>query len=327
MIAANPALPPVKPASQTAGPFNLALVANHGLNQEGDFKKVAEFVRHDSPDVRPSVWLDQPHRFKRYLLAPRPTFAFSPVPPKEFQLPRGVIAHGRNLAKSEEYAALEKAGIPIPRYRLLTEENPKPADLPTLGEYVVLKPDRGGRGAMVKIVRSTRAKWEPAETKIAGQSDALLAQEFIYTGEWPISYRVTTLYGEVLWSLKQEADHARKPLPGPDGFKQAGGVTVVSNSKGCTMCLNFDQEVISFAERAHAAALPDVPLLGIDVIRCARTGKLYVVELNSIGYVWHFSSPLGLRAQKEFGFSLEDQCDGLRKAARILAAKARELAR
>jgi hypothetical protein len=306
--------------------LNVALVANPGLNQVGDFEKVAGYMREAAPDVRPSVWVDRHYRWQKYLLATRPTFAFSPVPTKQFILPRGVIAHGQPLAKSEEYAALEKAGIPIPRYRVLTEQNPRPADLTTLGEYVVLKPDRGGRGAMVKIVRSGRAKWEPAETKIAGESDALLAQEFIYTGPWPISYRVTTLYGQVLWSLKQEASHERKPLSGPEGFKQAGGVTVVSNSKGCTMSLNFEQDVIAFAERAHVLALPDVPLLGIDVIRDATTGKLYVVELNSIGYVWHFSSPLGLRAQKEFGFSLEGQFDGLRKAASILADKARELA-
>jgi predicted metal-dependent HD superfamily phosphohydrolase len=246
---------------------------------------VADHLREVAPDVRPSVWTDRHYRWQKFLLATRPTFAFSPLPPKQFLLPRGVVACGANLSKSEEYAALERAGIPVPRYRVLTEENPKPADLKELGEYVVLKPDRGGRGAKIRIVRSGRAKWEPVETKIGGQSEALVAQEFIYTGKWPVSFRVTTLYGQVLWSLRQEADRSRTPLAGSDGdaFKKAGGVTVVSNSKGCTMQLNFDAEVIAFAERAHAAALPEVPLLGIDVIRDALTGRLYVVELNSVG--------------------------------------------
>jgi hypothetical protein len=248
------------------------------------------------------------------------------VPVEHFQPRRGVMYQGNSLAKSAEYAALERCGVPYPRYRLLTEANPQPADLAELGQYVVLKPDRGGRGAMVKIVRSGRARWEPAETRIAGESEALLAQEFIYTGPWPVSYRVTTLFGQALWSLKVEADKTRAPLaPGPDAFKQTPGVTVVSNSKRCVMSLNFDPEIIAFAERAHAA-LPQIPLLGVDVIRDATTGKLYVVELNSSGFVWHFSSPLGMRAQKEFGFSLDGQFDGLRKAARILADRARELA-
>jgi len=75
-----------------------------------------------------------------------------------------------------------------------------------------------------------------------------------------------------------------------------------------------------------APPLPHIPLLGVDVIRDAASGKPYILKLNASGWVWHFSSPLGLRAQKEFGFSLEGQFDGLRKAARILADKARQLA-
>jgi hypothetical protein len=311
---------------------NLILLANRGVNQVGDFTKVAGFVREYAPEVRPIVALDQRYPWRKHLWSMRPTFVFSAVPVEHFHPRRGIVYQGNSLAKSEEYIALERVGVPFPRYRVLTEANPQPKDLAELGQYVVLKPDRGGRGAMVKIVRSGRARWEPAETRIAGESDALLAQEFIYTGPWPVSYRVTTLFGQVLWSLKVEADKTRAPLaPGPDAFKQTPGVTVVSNSKRCVMSLNFDQEIIAFAERAHAGllaagALPQIPLLGVDVIRDATNGKLYVVELNSVGYVWHFSSPLGLRAQKEFGFSLEDQFDGLRKAARILADKARQLA-
>jgi len=311
---------------------NLVLLANPGLNQVGDFAKVAGFVREYAPEVRPIVALDQRHRWRKYFWSTRPTLVFSPVPVEHFRPRRGVAYHGNSLPKSEEYVALERCGVPYPRYRVLTEQNPQPKDLAELGQYVVLKPDRGGRGAMVKIVRSGRARWEPAETRIAGESDALIAQEFIYTGPWPVSYRVTTLFGQVLWSLKVEADKTRAPLaPGPDAFRQTPGVTVVSNSKRCVMSLNFDQEIIAFAERAHAGllaagAMSQIPLLGVDVIRDALTGKLYVVELNSSGYVWHFSSPLGLRAQKEFGFSLEGQFDGLRKAARILADTARQLA-
>ncbi|MEA2709727.1 MAG: hypothetical protein QOF78_2328 [Phycisphaerales bacterium] len=305
---------------------NLLLIANRGLNQEGDFRKVARFVRDYAPEVRAIVAVDGRYRWKKFLWTTRPTFVFSAVPMKEFAPRRGIVFEGNSLAKSEEYAALDRAGIAYPRYRLLTEENPQPKDLAELGQYVVLKPDRGGRGALIKIVRSGRARWEPAETRIAGESDALIAQEFIYTGPWPLSYRVTTLFGRVLWSLKVEADHARAPLPpGPDAFRHVPGVTVVSNSKRCVMSLNDDEEIIRFAERAHAA-LPQIPLLGVDVIRDATTGKLYIVELNSSGYVWHFSSELGRRAQKEFGFSLESQFDGLRKAAHILADKARELA-
>ena len=67
-------------------------------------------------------------------------------------------------------------------------------------------------------------------------------------------------------------------------------------------------------------------LLGIDIVRDAFTGRLYVLEVNSGGYVWHFTSRMGLGVQKQFGLNFESQFNGRRKAAQILASKAMELA-
>ena len=92
------------------------------------------------------------------------------------------------------------------------------------------------------------------------------------------------------------------------------------------MSPTFDAEIIAFGEAAHRA-FPDVPLLGVDIVRRATDGKLFVLEVNASGWVWHFASPLGLRAQREFGFRFEDQFDGIRKAARVLANVARRQAR
>lgn len=84
----------------------------------------------------------------------------------------------------------------------------------------------------------------------------------------------------------------------------------------------FDAEVIRFAEDAHRVFC-DIGLLGVDVVRRVTDGKLFVVEVNASGWVWHFGSPLGLRAQAEFGFRFEQQFDGIRKAARVPASQAR----
>ncbi|MDQ3439249.1 MAG: ATP-grasp domain-containing protein [Planctomycetota bacterium] len=303
---------------------NLVLVGNRGVNQLGDFQRVQQYIATDAPDVRAHVVVDQHYRAWRWLAAARPTMVFSPVPLNRFSPLRGRVVTGQNLGKSQEYAALEAAGVPVPRYRLLTEADPRP-DVTPLGQYVVVKPDRGGRGAHVRTMRATKARWEPTESRISGKSDALLAQEFIYTGPWPVSYRVTTLFGQVLWALKVEASRTRAPMSAPEAFGTQGGLTVVSNSKGCVMSPLFDEEVIAFGEAAHRA-FPDIPLLGIDVVRRATDGKLFVIEVNASGWVWHFSSPLGVRAQKEFGFRFEDQFDGIRKAARVLAAEARRQA-
>ena len=88
------------------------------------------------------------------------------------------------------------------------------------------------------------------------------------------------------------------------------------------MALSDDAEVLRLAERAHAA-FPDVPLLGVDIVRRHPDGPLYVLEANPRGGGWQFGTPRGMRAQREFGFSLEAQFDGLRKAARILAQMTR----
>lgn len=304
---------------------NLVLVANATVNHGPDFERLRQMIADEAPDVRTRVWSDGPYTLKRWRLAVRPTMVFSPVPLERLRPVRGTVFAGKALGKSEEYIALEQVGVAVPGYRLLTEADPRP-DVGALGKYVVVKPDRGGRGAHVRIMRAARVRWEPTESRIAGHSDALLAQEFVYSGPWPLSYRVTTLFGKVLWALQVEANRDRKPLPGPDAFDANPGLSVVSNSKGCMMSPTFDAEVIRFAEDAHRA-FPDIGLLGVDVVRRATDGKLFVVEVNASGWVWHFGSPLGLRAQKEFGFRFEDQFDGIRKAARILAGQARTAAR
>ena len=318
---------------------HLALVANRNVNHEPDFVRMVEFLREIDPKIRPFLISDRRKGvFQLLPLALRPTLMFSPTPLRRFRPLRGPVFAGHSLPKSEEYRRLEALGFPVPKWKLVSDEEP---DLSDFGPYVVTKPDRGMRGAMVKIQKKgrVRKKKQPSLAATKGEKDRfgpkvtgdgpILAQEFIYTGKWPVNHRVTTLFGQVIHSFHQEASNERAPLEGPEAFgKMPGdqGVSIVASSKGCKMRFNYDEEIIRLGEAAHAA-FPEIPLLGIDIVRDANTGKLYILEVNSVGYVWHFSSPMGLRFQNEFGFRLEEQFDGLRKAAHILAAKAQELAR
>jgi len=309
-------------------PINLVLVSRPGINQPDDFHRLGQYAREIDPGIHPHVVFD--HRVRPWSLLQqinlrrRPTFVFSPARIDRFNPPRGTISAGFPLSKTEELDALVKAGIPVPDYVQVTEHH-RP-DLSHLGAYVVTKPDRGGRGAYVRIMRHSRVKWEPTETRVSGKTDSLLVQKFVYTGLWPVSYRVTTLFGKTLWSYRAEASHDRRQLQSDLNFKAEGGLSIVATGKACTMELSNDPEVIAFAEKAHAA-FPDHPLLGIDVIREQPSGKLFALEVNSSGYVWHFSSPMGLAFQSEFNINLESQFDGIRKAAQILATKSRELAK
>jgi hypothetical protein len=44
-----------------------------------------------------------------------------------------------------------------------------------------------------------------------------------------------------------------------------------------------------------------IPMLAVDVIREAATGKLYVLECNPGGNTWHFSSSIGEKLRLGFG--------------------------
>ena len=115
--------------------------------------------------------------------------------------------------------------------------------------------------------------------------------------------------------MRIEASREREPLLERSDFH---GQSIVSSGHGCSFSLSNDAAVIALAERA-SAALPLVPVLGIDILRDANTAELFVVELNSLGFSWHFSSPSGIAFQAQFGFDLSAQFDGRRKAARLLA--------
>ena len=206
----------------------------------------------------------------------------------------------------------------MPKWALLTRDQ-RPS-LEDFGPYVVCKPDAGAKGAEVKIKRTGRVRWNPPANNLARRlkSDGLLAQEFIYTGPWPVSYRVTTLFGKALFSCRVEADRSRRPLQGPDQFRsQGGGMSICSSGKACTFELNHDREVIELGERAHAA-FPDIAVLGVDIIREQPSGKLYVIEVNSTGGTWHFSSATGQSVQQGAEINFESQFDGLKTAAEVL---------
>ena len=50
-----------------------------------------------------------------------------------------------------------------------------------------------------------------------------------------------------------------------------------------------DADVLDLARRAYAA-MPYIPLQGVDIVRHAASGRLFVLEINAGGNTWHFSS-------------------------------------
>ena len=308
--------------------FKLNLITNPEVNAPEDFEQLGELIHAHDNEISVVVYPDEtPHEQDTLDL---PTWTFSPAPLRWFRPARGKIHQGLPLPKSAEYKRLESLGIPVPSWTLLTALGHP--DCTAFGPYVVVKPDFGARGADVRIAKTSRLRWYHPTTRLARLLGGLFApyivQKFVYTGPWPISYRVAILFGEALWCHKIEASHERPELSSRFGFAGIGSgksVSVVSSGKGCTFELANESEIISLAERAHRA-FPEIGLLGVDVLRDVESEKLFVSEVNSLGYTWHFSSPSGRAYQQQFGLSLESQFDGRRKAARILAEQTRRLA-
>jgi amino acid adenylation domain-containing protein len=299
---------------------NLVIVLNQIFERTG-FERMAGYLRELDASIDVVVVDDRPS--VKVSLAPRPTLTICPALLRYRPPVQGRIFCGSPLGKSEEYAALERAGVPVPKWVLFTKgEVP---DLSGFQDYVVRKPDQGGFGAAVAIVRKGRVRWKPISTRVAGPSSAIIIQEFIYTGRRPVSYRVNTLFGQVLYSTRYEASADHPELAGPSDFRsparQDAAVSIVANARGSRVEFNDDAEIIRFAELAHAA-FPEIPLLGFDIVREVPSGKLYVLEANAIGYVWCFTSAHAAN----YGFSFEEQFDGVRKAAYVLAEKTQQYA-
>jgi amino acid adenylation domain-containing protein len=295
--------------------FRLLIVINDRF-EAATFERLAACVREFDPAIEAVVYRDEPGP----ILAPSavPTAVFSPAALRHRERWPGRIYSGFPLAKSEEYRILERAGFPVPCWQTLTPDSV--LDLSRLGELVVRKPDRGGAGRGVRLLPAERVRWKPRYGSGEGLTHSMIVQRFIYTGPRPISYRVNTLFGNALYAIRHQLAAGRPEFPlSPDKILGESGLSIVASARGSQVEFCNDADILALAERAHSV-FPELPLLGFDIVREVPTGKLFILEANSIGYVWYLDS----KQVENFGFELETQFDGLNKAARILARVTRE---
>jgi len=260
---------------------NLYLVVHSPTAQRDVFTRMARGVEELAPHIRARVVRDRNSRTRKWARIRRPCLTVSWVELQKYRPLRGPVVAGKRLGKIDDMARLKQAGVPVPRWCVLrSDEN---TDLSAFGDHVVVKPNHGGRGAGVIVDRGERVRSWPVEHDRGGR----IAQEFIYTGPWPVSYRVSVFFGRVLFCARIEANHDRPALDSPDRIGAGAAVSVVSTQLGFSSTLEADEEVMALA-RQVAVAYPDIPLLGVDVIREHGTGRLFVLESNPAGYTWRF---------------------------------------
>src|SRR5262249_37685978 len=95
-------------------------------------------------------------------------------------------------------------------------------------------------------------------------------------------------------------------------------VAVAANGGERHMVLFDDADILALAEQVHAK-LTHTPVMGIDIIREHRTGRLFVLEINSGGWTWHPASGHGREPQKTFGLDYYAQFNALDVMADALA--------
>lgn len=209
---------------------------------------------------------------------------------------RGPILKNYAIGKLAQQEMFRRHNIPTPH--ALQFRFGMTLDPIVFGEFVILKTidlARTSKGDAVHLYRrkrlealhkvnSERSDW------LRKHSGRMVVQKFVDTGTFPNHYRVQTFLGRIICSWNQALTLEQPPLDAPDEMIEKA--VVASQAGDRRFRLNFEPDVLDLAERVHSQ-LPDVPMLGIDIVRDCKTGRLYVLECNAGGNTWHFSSRMG----------------------------------
>jgi hypothetical protein len=275
--------------------------------QAEEFRTICRRIEALAPDISAKVHSSRatPAAMLATLMLPKSALSIEMTKVRPVA-PRGKRLRHTHVPKAEQLRRLAAAGFAVPRWTLI--EPGTKLDPAEWGRYVVVKPATAGRGAYVRIFLTVRATYREPSSFPAdhpGRKSPMMAQEFIYTGQLPVSYRVLTYLGRPVLSLRYDGKEQNR-LESRFGFREAGGQNIVAPAMGCTISLHRDEEMLETATRVHEL-WPDHPALGIDFIRDAETGRLYVLEINPSGGSWLLSSSQGRSIAREFGLDFHAQ--------------------
>lgn len=307
---------------------NAVVVFSPKRLDERDFHAIARRVAERAPDVKVHLAIEgRRNRTARWIQLLRPTLRVELEPIADFPHLRGyrlppVLAEGGD--KLPALRRLAAAGLPVPDFVEITPG--LKLDPATWGPYVVVKPSAGRRGANVILQRSGRVRYRAPEDYPEGhwgRRGPMLAQRFVYTGPWPSAYRVLSFLGVPLHAIRYEMAHSQAPIEDPAAMPD--GLNIVAANKRSSVTLANEPDLLALTRQVHAA-LPELSFLGLDLVRDAGDGRLYVVEVNQ-RLCWTLSNGAGKKIQAQFGLDFYAQYGALDLAADALVAATRRLAR
>jgi len=315
----------------------LVLVITPGRQDFEDFYEIAKEVLRQANDINvhivtPNDRSDVIPGYKWKM--PTLTISFSSM--GKFLAPRGRIIESRGIKKLDQHARFTSLGISTPYTERFVFG--RRYDEKDWGEFCVLKPlplSSTSKGT-AKLIRTRRLEHiRPSDFP----SDHFLkhvpalVQQFIDTGKKPAYHRVMTLFGKPLLWWRGYSPIERPDLTADDAqIENAIIEPKHENIKKNYLVkdrrdVNIASEFFNFAERMHGA-FPNLPLQGNDILKEEKTGKLYAIEINGGGNVWHFSSSIFERSRNQMGGreALVQFFNPWPRAAQVLIEKTRELA-
>ena len=320
------------------------IIIHRGPEYDPDFETISLKVRDLDPDL---VIYSLPARLKGGLPEDawqHPTLTVALQGDFRLTVKRGPVLRNRMIGKLDQQAVFRRHGIPTPP--ALPFRPGMALDPILFGDFVVLKPadlmqTSSGEGILFyrrATLQAARPEALAALPRPNPATDPFIVQRFVHSGPRIAVERVTTLLGDVISQWRAEAVVDVLPASPRD---MADGTNVAVQNVVRDRYLTADTDAADMARRV-AAAYPDVPLLGVDILREPGSGRLHVLECNAGGNTWFFSSDLGahvrqtIRATQD-GPEPADEAAGKRRlleqfdtfdiAARALHRAVTELAR
>jgi hypothetical protein len=321
------------------------IIIHRGPEYVRDFTEIAERISAIEPSISVFCIDSTTTRAMADDAWKRPTLTVALMSRFKTDIRRGPVLANRAIHKTGQYRIFMQAGLPTPTTLRFTPG--MKLDPIMFGEYVVIKPTSPnlasyGRGIQLfrrRILESMKIADFPRDHLIHRDRNGFIVQRFIDTGPMIPCTRLMTLFGMPLscWSTSERVP--RPPLEGND--EEIEKLRITSNTGDLLNRFPCnDPDLLALAPRV-GAAFAAIPVLGIDIIREERTGKLFILEVNPGGNTWHFSSGALAEIRQEIGGAsivgakkgeligrqrIIDQFDAFDRAAEVLVSKVHDMA-
>jgi hypothetical protein len=301
---------------------NLVLVHSHGWQSIADFEAIKLHVEAIAPDIEVFIISNEARgSFTRKKAAARPSLIFSPISLLTFKPDRGKIYCGQPMSKLAEVQRLAAGGVSVPPFEEIRPDTVLSVDF--YGPLVIRKPSYAfaSWGQGVDLMHTERVRYrDPADfpKNHPGRKAPMIAQKFIDCG-YAMTCRVLTLFGAPLFTYCRQST---KPLEldlqktyfEAGDFMPAPPDSIAFSTR--------EPDILALAAAAYEA-MPEAALQACDILR-AKTGELYLLEVNPGGGTWMFSSKAAQGYRERLGVDdLTAEFDAFATCARLLVERTR----